>query len=113
MPCGIHRPVLHSPAGSSQARCTVTPSVRSAWPRPTNSYIPPALKRITPLPYFGIDRIGDFDGSASPACGNPVRSFPQVLKEAELMVAELRWKPAVGRGAVRRFAAAGSAGGAD
>lgn len=30
----------------------------------------------------------DFDRPATPACGNPFRSFPQVRKEAELMLDE-------------------------
>ena len=63
----------------------------------TKRYKQAIFSRTTPLPYFGIDRIGDFGqaGTASMWKSGPL--FSTGTKEAELVLEELRlnpWAPA-------------------
>jgi len=61
--------------------------------RSTNSHKQATLSHTAPLPYFGIDRIGDFGqvGAASLWKSGPL--FSTGTKEAELMLEGLRLNP--------------------
>jgi hypothetical protein len=103
MPCDVHRPLLHSPPGSSRVKGSGIDPVQIAPIRSTYRYIGHRNKGITPLPGFGIDRMLDFGwlGSASLWKSGPL--FSTGTKEAELMVRELRVEPAVASGAICGF----------
>jgi hypothetical protein len=60
IPCGEVKPLLHSSPGSSQSTGTGSNPVRVAPSGPNNATIQPPVNVIIPLPYFGIDRMGDF-----------------------------------------------------
>src|ERR1700676_77859 len=77
-------PLVQSRPGSSLGRSNATSPVRASLFG--HSYHPDqqSTKRTTPLPYFGIDRMGDF-GQAGPA--NMWKSdliFSTGISEAEL-----------------------------
>jgi hypothetical protein len=67
MPCEEVKPLLHSSPGSSQVRVTASNSVRVVPSGPSKRDNRPTVSVIIPLPYFGIDRMGDFGqvGTAS------------------------------------------------
>ena len=67
MPCEEVKPLLHSSAGSSQNRVTASNPVRVVPSGPSKRDNRPAVNVLIPLPYFGIDRMGDFGqvGTAS------------------------------------------------
>jgi hypothetical protein len=80
--CGVSRRVVHSRAGSTHVKGWGRGLVRSSR---TSSLIHPRpliLNHTTSLPYFGIDRMGLFDRSAPPPCGNPPPAFSTGIMEA-------------------------------
>jgi hypothetical protein len=60
VPCEEVKPLLHSSPGSSPERGSTSSPVRVPLFGPTKSYIRVRGNNIVPLPYFGIDRMGDF-----------------------------------------------------
>jgi hypothetical protein len=95
MPCEEVKPLLHSSPGSSPGRGRTSRPVRVTPLGPTKSYTWVRVKRITPLPYFGIDRMGDFGwvGTANLWKSGPF--FSTGISEAKLMVKGASIEPAV------------------
>jgi hypothetical protein len=92
-PCGIHRPVLYSPAGSQGLPRQTIISVRIAAVGHSKSCKQATLSRTAPLPYFGDDRIGDFGQVGTANLWKSAPLFSTGTKEAELMHEELRLNP--------------------
>jgi hypothetical protein len=66
-PCEDDMPLLQSRPGSRRSRGSSSSPVQVAQVDPTKRHTPVLIKHITPLPYFGIDRMWDFGqvGTAS------------------------------------------------
>src|ERR1700693_5804116 len=66
-PCEEHMPLLQSRPGSRRSRSSSSSPVQVAQVGPTKRHTRVRIKHITPLPYFGIDRMLDFGqvGAAS------------------------------------------------
>ena len=101
MPCGTHRPLLHSPPGSRRGKRAGARPVQIA---PIDTNHPDTSTQhnsIVPLPDFGIDRMGDFRQLCSVSLWKSGPLFSTGTEEAELMVRELRLNQ---RAAPARFA---------
>ena len=90
VPCGTDRALLHSPPGSRRGYVAGATPVQIA---PIGLICSTTARRnnsITPLPGFGIDRMGDFSGLSSVSLWKSGPLFSTGTTEAELMVRELR-----------------------
>ena|ERR1700693_2507187 len=95
MPCEEVKALLHSSPGSGPGRGRTSRPIRVTPLGPTKNYSWVRVKRITPLPYFGIDRMGDFGwvGAANLWKSRPF--FSTGISDAELMVKGASVEPAV------------------
>jgi hypothetical protein len=78
-PCVDDTPLLQSRPGSTRSRGSSSSPVQVAQVGPTKRNTPVPIKRITPLPYIGIDRMWDFGqvGAASLWKSGPLFSTGQ------------------------------------
>jgi hypothetical protein len=113
MPCGTHMPLLHSPPGSRRGKRAGAKPVQIAPHELNYSDTSRPANSIAPLPYFGIDRMGDFRQLSSGSLWKSGPLFSTGTKEAELMVRELRLNQRSAPARLRRGRSSAEAGDVD
>src|ERR1700674_817338 len=90
MACEGGMPLLQSPPGSTWGRGCSQTSVQVAQSSLTKSHSRCSVERITPLPYFGIDRMGDFGRAGAASLWKSTPLFSTGNSETELATMGLR-----------------------